>query len=138
MKHMDRKLLDAEWTVLRALWDRPPQTLREIIATVQREQPEVSWQYKTYHSYLRIMLEKRLIGCEDKNLRDKLYFSLITREEALRQESETLLARISAGSMGALVMAMARSAPLSEADRRTLMGIAARLEQAEGGERDGD
>jgi BlaI family penicillinase repressor len=135
---MERKLLDAEWTVLRALWDRPPQTLRKIVAAVQREQPEISWQYKTYHSYLRIMLEKGLIGCEDKNLRDKLYYPLITREEALRQESETLLARISTASMGALVLAMAQNAPLSEEDRRALMGMAEKLEQAKGGERYGE
>jgi BlaI family penicillinase repressor len=138
VKRVERKLLDAEWTILRALWDKPPQTLRKIVATVQSEQPEVSWQYKTYHSYLRIMLEKGLIGYEDKNLRDKLYFPLITREEALRQESETLLARISAASMGALVLAMSQNAPFSEADRRALMGMAEKLEHAKGGKRDGE
>jgi BlaI family penicillinase repressor len=135
---MDKKLLDAEWTILRALWGRLPQTLREIVAAVQKEQPEISWQYKTYHSYLRIMLEKGLIGCEDKNLRDKLYYALVTREEALRQESETLLARVSAGSMGALVLAMAQSAPLTDEDRRALVEMAARLEHAKGGERNGE
>ena len=132
---MDKKLLDAEWTILRALWGSKPQTMRQIIAAVQQEQPDVSWQYKTYHSYLRIMLEKGLIGCEDKNLRDKLYYPLITREEALRQESETLLARVSAGAMPALVLAMAQSAPLADEDRRALMEMAARLEHAKGGER---
>ena len=134
---MDRKLLDAEWTVLRALWGKQPQTMGQIIASVQKDQPEVSWQYKTYHSYLRIMLDKGLIGCEEKNLRDKLYTPLITKEEALRQESETLLARISTGSMGALVLAMAQNAELTQEDRRALMEMAARLEQGRGGEPDG-
>ena len=59
---------------IEALWGREPRTMREIIAEVQAEQPDIGWQYKTYHSYLRIMLEKGLIGCEDKNKRDKLYF----------------------------------------------------------------
>ena len=131
---MERKMLDAEWTILRALWDREPQAMREIIASVQTEQSEISWQYKTYHSYLRIMVEKGLIGCEDKNKRDKLYFPLITREDALKAESETLLSRISTGSMGALVAMMADSGQLSAQDREALKKLAERLER-EGGER---
>ncbi len=129
---MDRKLLDAEWTILRVMWGKPPQTMREIIAAVQAEQPEIKWHYKTYHSYLRIMLEKGLITCEDKNLRDKLYRPLITKDEALRQESETLISRISTASMGALVAAMAQSAPLSDDDRKALMAMARRLEAKDG------
>lgn len=129
---MDRKLLDAEWTILRVMWGKPPQTMREIIAAVQKEQPEVKWHYKTYHSYLRIMLEKGLIACADKNLRDKLYRPLITKDEALRHESETLISRISTASMGALVAAMAQSAPLSDDDKKALMQMARRLEAKDG------
>jgi BlaI family penicillinase repressor len=130
---MERKLLDSEWTILRALWGKAPRTMREIIAAVQAEQPKIGWQYKTYHSYLRIMLEKGLIRCEDKNRRDKLYFPLITREEALKAESETLLSRISTGSMGALVAMMADNGQLSDKDRQALLSLAEKLER-EGGE----
>ena len=132
---MEKKLLDAEWTMLRVMWDKPPLAMREIIAAVQSEQPDVGWHYKTYHSYLRIMLEKGLIGCEEKNKRDKLYFPLISREDALRTESETLISRISAGAMGAMVAMMAQSAPLSDKDRDELMQIAQRMEQTKDGER---
>lgn len=131
---MDKKLLDAEWTILRALWGQKPRTMGEIISAVQDEQPNIGWQYKTYHSYLRIMLGKGLIGCEDKNKRDKLYSPLVSREEALKAEGETLLSRISAGSMGALVAAMADSGQLSDEDRQNLLKLAERLEE-EGGER---
>ena len=106
--------------------------MREIIAAVQAEQPDIKWHYKTYHSYLRIMLEKGLIACEDKNLRDKLYRPLMTKDEALRQESEAVISRISTASMGALVAAMAQSAPLSDDDRKALMAMARRLEAKDG------
>lgn len=132
-KEMERKLLDAEWTILRTMWDKAPQTMRDIIAGVQTKQPDIGWQYKTYHSYLRIMLEKGLIGCKNKNKRDKLYYPLISREEALKAESETLLSRISTGSMGALVAMMAENGQLSQKDRNELKKLAERLEQ-EGGE----
>lgn len=132
---MDKKLLDAEWVLLRVMWGRPPQTMREIIANVQKQQSGIGWHYKTYHSYLRNMLEKGLIGCEDKNLRDKLYFAVLTKREALRQESETVISRISSASAGALVAAIAQSSPISDADKKALLEMAERLEQAQGGER---
>lgn len=131
---MDKKLLDAEWTILRALWGKQPQTMGEIIAAVQKQQPDIEWQYKTYHSYLRIMLEKGLICCKEKNQRDKLYYAVISREEALKAESETLLARISASSMGALVAAMVSSAAISEADKQALKEIAERMEHVKEGD----
>ena len=130
---MEKRLLDAEWILLRTLWDRKPQTMRDIILAVQSDEPDIEWQYKTYRSYLRIMLEKGLIGCENKNKRDKLYYPLITREQALKAESDTLLSRISTGSMGDLVAMMARNGQLSEKDTEELKKLAERLEN-EGGE----
>lgn len=130
---MEKKLLDAEWTILRVLWGKEPQTMRNIIASVQSDQPDIGWQYKTYHSYLRIMLEKGLIGCENKNKRDKLYYPLVSREQALKAEGETLLSRISKGSMGALVAMLADEGQLSKKDHQELKALAQRLEK-EGGE----
>lgn len=95
---MERNLLEAEWTILKALWNRDPQTMHEVIVSVQKAKPDTDWQYKTYHSYLRIMLEKGLIGCEEKTKRIKLYFPLISREEALYEEDEGFLSLISSGS----------------------------------------
>lgn len=130
---MEKKLLDAEWTILRVLWGNEPQTMRNIIASVQSDQPDIGWQYKTYHSYLRIMLDKGLIGCENKNKRDKLYYPLVSREQALKAEGETLLSRISKGSMGALVAMLADDGQLSKKDQQELKALAQRLEE-EGGE----
>lgn len=48
----------------------PVQTLKSIISNVQENQPEVNWGYKTYHSDLRTMCEKKLVSCEIKNARD--------------------------------------------------------------------
>ena len=49
---MDRRLKDSEWIILRVLWGNPPMDLRGIIAGVQAQNSDVSWDYKTYHSFL--------------------------------------------------------------------------------------
>lgn len=108
--------------------------MKQIIANVQKAEPGLAWQYKTYHSYLRIMTEKGLIGCEDKNQRDKIYHPVITREEAIMAESETLLSRLSSGGVGKLVAMMAKNGQLSNDDKKELMELTALLEKTKGGE----
>ena len=131
---MDKKLLDCDWTILRALWGKKPQGMKDIIASVKKEQPDVKWQYKTYHSYLRVMLGKGIIGCEVLSARDKLYFPILTREEALNQESESLLMRISKKSLGRMMAMMAEKGQLKESDKQELAELFNRLNQDEGGE----
>lgn len=129
---MERKLLDCDWTILKALWGEKPLAMKDIIASVRERQPEIKWSYKTYHTYLRVMLEKGLIGCEVLSARDKLYFPLITREDALKAESESLLSRVSMDSMGRLVAMMAREGQLSDKDRQELAALFERLNEKDG------
>lgn len=134
MYQMKKRLLDSEWTILKALWNREPQTLKSIVERIRRAQPEVDWNYKTFHSYLRIMQEKQLLASESINGKDKVYYPLISREEALKCESESLLSRISVASVGRLVALLAKSEGLSQDDQRELLDFSTRLENQAGGE----
>ncbi len=133
---MERKLLDCEWVILRAMWGRKPQSMGEIISSVKKDQPKIKWQYKTYHTYLRVMLEKGLIGCEVLSARDKLYFPILSREEAIANEGDSLLSRLTADSVGRLVMTMAEKGQISEKDQRELAELFARLNREGGGKHD--
>ena len=127
---MDKRLLDCEWILLRVLWGNPPQTMKQIVESVRREWPGITWSYKTYHSYLRKMEEKGLIISETRNLKDKLYSPLITQEEAIGAETENILSRSSYfGSVGRLVIAMAERRQLTAQDREELIRLAAQLEK---------
>ena len=117
---MAKKLLDCEWTLLRVLWGKKPQSMKQIIASVKEDQPKIKWSYKTYHSYLRAMLEKGLIGCDIISARDKRYFAVMTQKQALKTESESLFSRISIDSMGRLVAMMAKDGQISENDKQEL------------------
>ena len=43
---MIKKFWIAEWTILKALWNKKPQTMKEIIASIQKDNPNLMWQYK--------------------------------------------------------------------------------------------
>jgi predicted transcriptional regulator len=127
---VDKRLADSEWVILKALWDKPAQTMKQIVESVRTEQPDVNWGYKTYHTYLRNMAIKGLITAEDRNLKDKLYAASVSREDALRAEGSELLSRRGYyGSVGRLVAMMAEDGQLSGRDVEELKALAARLEK---------
>ncbi len=127
---MKKGLADSEWIILKSLWGRPPQTMKQIVMRIHENQPEVEWGYKTYHTYLRNMCEKGLIQAEERNLKDKLYSPRITKDEALQLETESILNRSDRfGSVGRLVMMMAENGQLTEQDQQELMELAQRLEK---------
>ena len=124
---MDKRLKDSEWILLDALWDNPPMDLKDIVALVQRTHPDVGWDYKTYHSFLRILLEKGYVAAE-KSGKNNLYRPAITREQALEFETESLLSRRGYyGSVSNLVVHMADRGQLTEAEKDELRALAERL-----------
>ncbi len=118
---------------METLWGGEPRTLGEIIEHIRKAHPEIPWNYKTYHTHLRRMAERGLIGSDTKNLKDKLYYPLITRKDALQAEGQELLRRSSHfGSIGRLVKTLGENGQLSETDQKELLALARELEQNEG------
>jgi len=127
---MQKRLADSEWIILNALWGRPPQTMKQIVDIIQAQQPDVTWSYKTYHTYLRNMAAKGLVTTEERNLKDKLYAAAVTEDEALRAEGRELLSRRDYfGSVGRLVAMMAESGQLSKKDMEELKALADKLDE---------
>jgi predicted transcriptional regulator len=106
-------------------------SMGEIIAAVQADHPDIAWKYKTYHSYLRVMLEKELIGSESLSLREKRYVPRISEEEALSAESDTLLARITSRSLSRMMAMMAQRGGLTADERQELARLFVRLSAEE-------
>ena len=124
------KLTDTDWILLKALWDREPQTLGGIILTVKAAQKDINWSYKTYYTYLNNLCAKGFAGYEIRNAKaDRLYHAQITREDAMEMESESLISRVSGEQLGKLIATMAKSEQLSEHDQQELIELVNRLEQ---------
>lgn len=124
---MDKRLKDSEWIILRALWENAPLDLKGIIAAVQAKRPEVRWDYKTYHSFLRILLEKGFVSAQKRG-KNNLYYPAITEEQALSFETDSLVSRRSYyGSVSSLMVNMAEQGKLTQTEKRELMALAAQL-----------
>jgi BlaI family transcriptional regulator, penicillinase repressor len=111
---MDTRLKESEWIILQVLWQEAPLDLKSIISRVQAQNPSVSWDYKTYHSFLRILLDKGFITAQ-RQKQNNLYSPLITRDGALSCEAESLISRRGYfGSVSSLLVHMAQLRALAE------------------------
>ena len=124
---MDTRLKDNEWIILHAVWKQNPIDLKSIIRSVQEDNPKISWDYKTYHSFLRILLEKGYLKAV-KSGKNNLYSPGITYEEAMSMEADSLVSRRGFyGSVSGLMINMAEQGKLTEQEKKELMELAKRL-----------
>lgn len=116
---MKETLTPAEWIVMRALWEKSPATLSEVIAGIN---DRANWSYKTFSAYMAI-LEKKGFIASDKRGRDKLYYPVVSREECVERESKSVLDKIEAGSVKLMVTSMVRAGNLGADERRELLAM---------------
>ena len=124
---MDKRLKDNEWIILHAVWKRNPIDLKSIIRSVQEDNPGIAWDYKTYHSFLRILLEKGYLKAV-KSGKNNFYSPGITYDEAMSMEADSLVSRRGFyGSVSGLMVNMAEQGKLTEREKKELMELAKRL-----------
>ena len=124
MRPQSNGLTTAEWYLMETLWEHAPKTGREIIEDMKLRQ---DWNRSTTLTMLRRMTEKGQIECREEN-GIRIYFPLIPREEALREETDTFLRRAYQGSVSLLFSALTRQQKLSKEEIDELHEI---LRQAE-------
>ena len=125
---MKETLTYSEWAVMEALWDKPPQTLSEVIATMGGK---MGWRYRTYASYLRKLCEKGLAGFEAKG-RDKFYYALADKHACIRAEGRGLLQKVSEGSAKELLVCMIEESGLDPEEHAELSKLLGRLSKGGG------
>lgn len=120
---MKETLTYPEWAVMEALWDNPPQTLSEVIASMGEK---MGWSYRTYASYLRKLCDKGLAGFQAKG-RDKFYYAIADKHACIRAEGKGLLQKVSEGSTKELLISMIEESGLNAAEHAELSALLVRL-----------
>jgi BlaI family penicillinase repressor len=76
------ELTEAEWTVIKAIWEKEPCTAPEV---QQRLHPKTGWTYSTVRTLMDRMVAKSLL-LADKARKLTMYRSAVTRAQAQRSE----------------------------------------------------
>ena len=120
---MKVNLSDAEWKLMKPLWDRAPRTMMELTALVRED---TGWSKSTVITMLSRLDAKNAVYFEE-GVRAKQYYPAVTRREAIREESESVLDKV--GSVGLLMSAMVESRRLTERDLAELSEILERAKE---------
>lgn len=85
-----KSISDAEWRVMRVVWEKEPVTAKEVVEGLVGKQ---AWKPKTIHTLLRRLVDKEALGFE-RNGREYVFRSLIDRGSAELAQSRSFISRI--------------------------------------------
>ncbi len=118
-------ITDAEWLVMRVLWEEGSATASHITATLSRER-EVSAQ--TVKTLLRRLVDKRLVAytVDPDDSRVYHYRPLIGKDEAVRQKSEAFVSQVYQRDVGGFLAHFVENGGLSKSELERLRELVAK------------
>jgi len=120
MKKM-KKLPDAEFDVMKVVWDNEPPITTNII--MQQHGNEAGWKAQTAISLLLRLIERGFLRTE-KNGKERTYFPLIKKEDYLKFETGNFIKQFHNNSLLNLVSTMYEDKALSDEDLDELLEFA--------------
>ena len=103
-------LSDGEWKLMNLLWDESPLTIGAMV-TAMRD--DTAWTKATINIMLNRLADKGAVQIDATGPR-KLFYPLLARDDAVRQEARNTLSKIKTGGLGLLVSTMAQESDLSD------------------------
>ncbi len=114
------ELGEAELSVLRALWDRGPSTVREVLAHLHDRGKHVA--YTTVQTLLT-RLETKRFAASDKSGLAFVYRARVTRDRVTKSRVGTLLTQLFDGEAAPLVLQLIRSEKFSPKEIEELQSL---------------
>ena len=105
---MKDRIFDGEYKLLEIIWDNQPISAKEI-SLIAAER--IGWKKNTTYTVLTRLEAKGCIRREEPNF---MCTALVSREEARRAETESLIDRLFGGSRKALFSALLEDESISE------------------------
>ena len=118
---------ELELTILRALWESGPSSVRQIHAILDASKPTG---YTTVLKMLQIMTDKGLVR-RDETVRPQIYRPSASQEQMQRRLLRDLIQRAYGGSVKALVMHALGDSKTSPEDVEAIEKMLARAEGSE-------
>lgn len=106
---------DAEWEVMKVLWEQHPLTAAEIIERLS----DHHWKPKTVKTLISRLVQKKAIDFH-KRSRAYAYYPIVDQKACIREESRSFLNRIYGGSLKPMLVHFLEDEQLSEDEIKEL------------------
>ncbi|MHC4463708.1 MAG: BlaI/MecI/CopY family transcriptional regulator [Planctomycetota bacterium] len=113
------KISDAEWQVMRVLWKKSPQTVKEIIEILSKK---TTWKSETIRTLINRLAKKKAIGFEKKGRRHHFY-TLVSQEECIKADADSFLARAGSEMLKPILTTFIEKEKLSDEEIEELQRI---------------
>lgn len=118
-------LAPAEWNIMECLWERAPQTGRELTEAMEQR---IGWSRSTTLTLLRRMVAKGAVACDTEGTKNT-FSPAVRREDAALAETETFLNRVYQGSLSMMVSAMTHRQAVSREELDELYELLRQMEE---------
>ena len=112
------RISDAEWRVMKIAWEESPITAAKIIEALK----ETDWSPKTIHSLIDRLVKKGALGV-DKSAAQHEFFTLVSKEDCIRDETGSFLRKVYDGSFYQMAENFISNEALSANEIRELQKI---------------
>ncbi len=113
------KISEAEWEVMRVLWNASPLTANKI---VEKLTAITHWKATTIRTLVNRLVEKNVLGYEKKG-REYHYYPRLAEADCIRAESHSFLRRVYRGALTPILSAFMENEELSPEDVEELKRI---------------
>ena len=114
------QISDAEWEVMKVLWNKSPITSSEIIEELK---DKTHWNPKTIHTLIRRLVDKGAIKASKSNNKYYLFQPAVTEKECTRLETKSFIKKVYNGSFNRLVANFIKDEKLSSKEIDELKDI---------------
>jgi len=119
MSETSYRISDAEWLVMKALWQESPLTASSVIGYLK---PDTDWSPKTIQTLIARLVKKGALGVNrDANLNQ--YYPLVSQAECMRIETNSFLQKVYGGSLHLLLANFVKDDKLSPKDIQELRNL---------------
>lgn len=113
------KISDAEWQVMKVLWDKSPITSSEIVEILK---PAMKWSPTTIYTLINRLVNKKALEIEEGSSPYKCY-PIISQKECIREENKSFLKKVYDGSINLMLANIVEGEKLSDKEIEELKKI---------------
>lgn len=121
------KISDAEWEVMKVVWDHAPMTATEVLDRLPHDQ----WKQKTVNTFLA-RLESKGVVVSKREGRANVYSVILSESECCRAEGSHFLSKVFRGKVAPLMLHFIENEDLSDEDVEELRSVLARKGKLDG------
>ncbi len=121
----NKNISDSEWKIMKALWEEPELTIKEIDEKVKA----AGWSYTTVRTLVTRLADKGIIRADRSNPGNFRYSPILSENECTMNETRSFLDRVFDGKKSKLIASLTKDSSLTEEEMRTLAAILEKMDK---------